>query len=183
MDKRQHPRFPARFTVPLLRHRGSGEGNVVDLSLRGCCVNPRRPCSRKHAHDRVHILAGRPPITILEAVVRWTREGRFGIEFLSLLPEEWARLQHNRDAVGTAPLREKADRRHFCSCVTAIGHASSAADPSPSVCPVVDGTGVCSRSALDSRSPTSGTSEDGPITGSFNFVWGLSGSSGQSGLF
>src|SRR5436853_7868409 len=40
-----------------------------------------------------------------------------------------------RDAVGTAPLREKANRRHFCRCVTAIGHASSAADPSPSVCP------------------------------------------------
>jgi len=29
-----------------------------------------------------------------EAVVWWTREGRFGIEFVSLVPEEWTRLQH-----------------------------------------------------------------------------------------
>ncbi len=39
MDKRQHPRFPARFhssftSVTMV----SGEGDVVDLSLRGCRV-------------------------------------------------------------------------------------------------------------------------------------------------
>ncbi|MDE3050686.1 MAG: PilZ domain-containing protein, partial [Nitrospirota bacterium] len=44
MDKRQHPRFPARFhssftSVTVV----SGEGNVVDLSLRGCCVESKTP--------------------------------------------------------------------------------------------------------------------------------------------
>lgn len=95
MDKRQHPRFPAKFhssftSVTVV----SGEGNVVDLSLRGCCVE-----SKTLVHSggtltiRVHMLPDEPPITVMEAVVRWTREGRFGIEFLSLVPEEWARLQ------------------------------------------------------------------------------------------
>ena len=109
MDKRQHPRFPARFqssftSVTVV----SGDGNVVDLSLRGCCVE-----SKTSVHPgstltiRVHLLSDDPPITILEAVVRWTREGRFGIEFLSLVPEEWARLQHTVTQLELHPYQEK----------------------------------------------------------------------------
>jgi len=95
MDKRQHPRFPARFhssfsSVTMV----SGEGNVVDLSLRGCCVECKTPVHVGNTLTiRVHMLPEELPITIREAIVRWTREGRFGIEFLSLAPEEWARLQ------------------------------------------------------------------------------------------
>ncbi|MFI5247900.1 MAG: PilZ domain-containing protein [Nitrospirales bacterium] len=109
MDKRQHPRFPARFhssftSVSVV----SGEGYVVDLSLRGCCVE----CDTSvHPGStltlRVHMLLDEPSITIGEAVVRWTREGRFGIEFLSLVPEEWARLQHTVTQLELQPYQKK----------------------------------------------------------------------------
>jgi hypothetical protein len=109
MDKRQHPRFPAKFhssftSVAVV----SGEGNVADLSQRGCCVE-----SKTSVHTgstltlRVHMLQDEPPITILEAVVRWTREGRFGLEFLSLVPEEWARLQHTVTQLELHPYQKK----------------------------------------------------------------------------
>jgi hypothetical protein len=39
--------------------------------------------------------------------VRWTREGRFGIEFLSLVPEEWARLQHTVTQLELHPYQKK----------------------------------------------------------------------------
>jgi hypothetical protein len=109
MDKRQYPRFPARFhssftSVTVV----SGEGDVVDLSLRGCCVECK---TSVHAGVtltiRVHMLPDEPPITIREAVVRWTREGRFGVEFLSLVPEEWVRLQHTVMQLELHPYQKK----------------------------------------------------------------------------
>lgn len=109
MDKRQYPRFLARFhssftSVTVV----SGEGDIVDLSLRGCCV-----VSKTSVHSggtltiRVNMLPDEPPITILEAVVRWVREGRFGLEFISLAPEEWARLQHTVTQLDLHPYKKK----------------------------------------------------------------------------
>ena len=109
MDKRQHPRFPARFHSSLTSVTVvSGEGNVVDLSQRGCCVECKTSVhSGSTLTIRVHVLPDEPPITILEAVVRWTREGRFGIEFVSLVPEEWARLQHTVTQLELHPYQKK----------------------------------------------------------------------------
>ena len=111
MDKRQHPRFPARFhssftSVAVVR----GEGEVIDLSQRGCCV-----VCKTAVHPggtitlRVHVLPDEPLITIQEAVVRWTREGRFGVEFVSLIPEEWARLQHTVTQLERHPYQRPTD--------------------------------------------------------------------------
>ena len=111
MDKRQHPRFPARFhssftSVAVV----SGEGEVIDLSLQGCCV-----VCKTAVHPggtitlRVHVLPDEPSITIQEAVVRWTREGRFGVEFVSLIPDEWARLQHTVTQLERHPYQRPAD--------------------------------------------------------------------------
>jgi hypothetical protein len=54
------------------------------------------------------MLSDEPPITIGEAVVRWTRGGRFGIEFITLVPEEWARLQHTVTQLELHPYQEKS---------------------------------------------------------------------------
>jgi hypothetical protein len=109
MDKRQHPRFPAKFhssftSVTMV----NGDGNVVDLSQRGCCVQCKTPVHPGSTLTvRVHVLPEEPPITIQEAVVRWTREGRFGIEFLSLAPEEWGRLQRTVTQLELQPYQVK----------------------------------------------------------------------------
>lgn len=109
MDKRQYPRFPAKFhssftSVTMV----SGEGEVVDLSLRGCCVECKTSVHPGSTVTiRVNTLSEEPPITILEAVVRWTRASRFGIEFLSLAPEEWARLQHTVTQLELHPYQKK----------------------------------------------------------------------------
>lgn len=109
MDKRQHPRFPAKFhssftSVTMV----SGDGNVVDLSQRGCCVQCKTPVHPGSTLTvRVHVLPEEPPITIQEAVVRWTRESRFGIEFLSLAPEEWVRLQRTVTQLELQPYQVK----------------------------------------------------------------------------
>ena len=95
MDQRHHPRFPVHFRSSFSSvNRVGGDGNVVDLSLRGCGI-----ASAKAVHPgttlelRIHITGQDAPLIIQQGVVRWCRDGRIGLEFVSLQPDEWARLQ------------------------------------------------------------------------------------------
>jgi len=109
VDKRKHPRFPVRFHSSFTSTTVvSGDGNAVDLSLRGCCVECKTSVHPGSTLTiRVDMLPDEPPITVKEAVVRWVREGRFGVEFLSLAPEEWARLQHTVTELELHPYQKK----------------------------------------------------------------------------
>jgi hypothetical protein len=84
MEQRQSPRFPVRFRSSFTSlNIVGGDGSIVDLSLRGC------------REVRILISEEEPPLQIQEAVVRWSRAHQFGLEFVTLAPEEWARLQHS----------------------------------------------------------------------------------------
>ena len=54
--------------------------------------------------------------------MQWTREGRFGIEFVSLVPEEWTRLQHTVTQLELHPSR-RSRLTHIRSSVIAIDQA------------------------------------------------------------
>ncbi|MBI4001289.1 MAG: PilZ domain-containing protein [Nitrospira defluvii] len=95
MDQRQHPRFPVRFhssfsSVNLV----AGDGIVVDLSLRGCGILSSIDILPGTTLElRIYTPSSEGPLTVGQAVVRWCRSARVGLEFLSLQPGEWARLQ------------------------------------------------------------------------------------------
>jgi len=73
----------------------SGAGNLTDLSIRGCCVSsPTAVKPGTTLQLRVDVSDDEPPIQVTQAVVRWCRDRSFGLEFASLTPDEWARLQH-----------------------------------------------------------------------------------------
>lgn len=67
---------------------------MVDLSVRGCRIE-----SSTHAlagtvlELRIYVSDHEAPLGIDQAIVRWTRGKFFGVEFVSLQPEEWVRLQ------------------------------------------------------------------------------------------
>ena len=96
MEHRKTPRFPVRFRSSFTSlNIVGGDGNITDLSLRGCRVESQtevRPGTSLEV--RIHTSEDEPPLKIQEAVVRWSRAQQFGIEFVTLDPEEWARLQH-----------------------------------------------------------------------------------------
>jgi hypothetical protein len=96
MEHRQHPRFPVQFRSSFSSANiVSGEGNVGDLSIRGCRVFSMIEVKVGTALQlRIEVSDEEPPITVRQAVVRWTRGGAFGLEFMTLTPDEWARLQH-----------------------------------------------------------------------------------------
>lgn len=96
MEQRKNPRFAVRFRSSFTSlNIVGGDGNVVDLSLRGCRVDSQtsvRPGTSLEL--RIQTSDEEPPLKIHEAVVRWSRAQQFGLEFVTLVPEEWARLQH-----------------------------------------------------------------------------------------
>jgi hypothetical protein len=96
MEHRQYPRFPVQFRSSFSSTNiVSGEGNLGDLSIRGCRVFSLIDVKVGTALQlRIEVADGEPPIQVSQAVVRWSRGGSFGLEFMTLTPDEWARLQH-----------------------------------------------------------------------------------------
>jgi hypothetical protein len=110
MEQRQHERFPAHFRSAFSSvKRVEGNGTVVDLSLRGCGI-----VSQTAVHPgttltlRIHVPVPETTLTVRQAIVRWCRDGRIGLEFLSLPPDEWARLQR----IVKALTRHPYERNH-----------------------------------------------------------------------
>ena len=52
---------------------------------------------------RIAAIEHEPPIKIQQALVRWIRGRQFGVEFVTMVPEEWARLQHTVKQIEMEP--------------------------------------------------------------------------------
>lgn len=96
MENRKDPRFPVQFRSSFSSANVvSGEGTLGNLSIRGCRVfslTEVKPGTTVQL--RIEIPDDEPPLQINQAIVRWHHDGSFGLEFVSLIPDEWARLQH-----------------------------------------------------------------------------------------
>lgn len=95
MEHRQHPRFPVKFRSSFSSANiVSGEGKLSDLSIRGCRVFSMTEVKPGTILQlRVEVSEKDQPIQITQTVVRWYRDRHFGLEFTSLTPDEWTRLQ------------------------------------------------------------------------------------------
>lgn len=96
MENRKDPRFPVQFRSSFSSTNiVSGVGVLGDLSIRGC-----RVFSVTHVHSgtelemRIEVSDEEPPLQVKKAVIRWCRDDFFGLEFVDLTPDGWARLQH-----------------------------------------------------------------------------------------
>jgi hypothetical protein len=94
-DKRKYPRFSVAFPVSF----GDGVvvrfGMVVDISREGCRIR----CADSAPDEQyfhIQIWHGDPnDMLVVELVVmRWTRPGEFGVEFIRMAPDDQARLRH-----------------------------------------------------------------------------------------
>jgi len=96
MENRKDPRFPVQFRSSFTSTNVvTGEGTLGDLSIRGCRVFSLTEVKPGTTLElRVDVAEDEPPLQVNQAIVRWHREGSFGLEFVSMTPDEWARLQH-----------------------------------------------------------------------------------------
>jgi hypothetical protein len=112
MEQRKNRRFPVRFRSSFTSlNIVAGDGNITDLSLRGCRVESEtevRPGTSLEL--RIHTSEDEPPLKIQEGVVRWSRALQFGMEFVTLEPEEWARLQHTVTQLELQPYQKESQK-------------------------------------------------------------------------
>lgn len=110
MEQRQNQRFPVRFRSSFTSlNIVGGDGTLIDLSLRGCRIDSAvdvRPGTSLEL--RIQASEDEPPLKVQEAVVRWSRPRQFGLEFVTLAPEEWARLQHTVTQLELHPYQRAA---------------------------------------------------------------------------
>lgn len=94
MERRKHARVPVEYVISVLGGGNRGQGVVEDLSLSGCRA---RSHFGLNAGDSVGLLIDIPryetPLHVDVAVVRWTKEQEFGMEFTSMAPDYQQRLQ------------------------------------------------------------------------------------------
>ena len=95
MEQRSNLRYRAQFrssfsSVAMV----DGEGSLMDLSIRGCRIESLIAVKPGATLEiRIEAIDHCPPIQIQAAVVRWSRDRQFGIEFEVIAPTEWAHLQ------------------------------------------------------------------------------------------
>lgn len=94
-DRRRHPRVPVRYLGTFsTMQRAAGEGIVLDLSLGGCRVESSRDVRLgTELALRISLPNQVTPLAVDQAIVRWGHGHQFGLCFMSLRPEEQARLR------------------------------------------------------------------------------------------
>ena len=95
MEQRKNLRFHAQFrssfsSVAMV----GGEGSLMDLSIRGCRIESLTDVKPGASLEvRIDATEHGHPIHIQAAIVRWSRERQFGLEFEVIAPTEWVHLQ------------------------------------------------------------------------------------------
>ena len=105
MEQRKNLRFHVKFrssfsSIGIV----GGEGSLVDLSIRGCRIESLTDVQPGASLEvRIAAIEHESPIKIQQALVRWIRGRQFGVEFVTMVPEEWARLQHTVKQIEMEP--------------------------------------------------------------------------------
>ncbi len=100
MGHRKHQRYQFQCELWFPGKVEFVAGTVSDLSMGGCKVGCPTPVDTgTYLEMRIYIMdAPEFPLKVDQAVVRWAKEQEFGVEFISMRPEEEERL---RRFVGT----------------------------------------------------------------------------------
>jgi hypothetical protein len=112
MDNRKDPRFPVEFRSSFSSANiVSGMGILGDLSIRGSRVSSTTQVNPGTVVElRIEVSDEEPPLQVKQAVVRWCRDSSFGVEFISLTPDGWARLQHVVKKLEAEPYQQESDQ-------------------------------------------------------------------------
>ena len=112
MDHRKDARFPVQFRSSFSSVNSVlGAGILEDLSIRGCRIFSRTTVkSGTEIELHIEVSPEKSPIHIQRAVVRWARDEIFGLEFMNLANNEWARLREIVHELGKeSGLQEKRE--------------------------------------------------------------------------
>ena len=99
MEHRKHQRYQFQSEIWFSQQEMSEAGTVTNLSLGGCKVDSKASVYiGMYLTLQVSLPGHDSPLKFDQAVVRWANEQEFGLEFMTMRPEEEERL---RDVVAT----------------------------------------------------------------------------------
>jgi len=89
MEHRKHPRLPFQCQISFSRHETVEVGTVSNLAVGGCKVESKASVYiGMYLTLQIHLPGHDSPLKLDQAVVRWAKEQEFGLEFISMRPEE-----------------------------------------------------------------------------------------------
>jgi hypothetical protein len=93
-ERRSVKRIPVTFRASFGSSlAGLREGTVIEATMSGCCLQSHAPVPVNSYLELWIHTSSTAPIFVELAAVRWVLNGRCGIEFLDLRPEDRAKLQ------------------------------------------------------------------------------------------
>ena len=104
MENRKCSRYPLICPIAFSGDHMAGEGLVVNLSAQGCLIGTHENAKERTSLTlRVSLPDEASPMMIDQAVVRWSMEREFGVEFIHMQPEDQARLSRFVRTLETRP--------------------------------------------------------------------------------
>ena len=83
MQPRCRLRVPVGYPASIQSDTGAGEGVLLDLSPTGCRMRSDIALNAgAYLALKIAISQERPPLAVEVSVVRWCKDGHFGVEFL-----------------------------------------------------------------------------------------------------
>lgn len=93
-DPRLHDRRSVSLRVAVADKSGMAEGQVLDLSLRGCGLRLEKHLVRgQYLWLKIYHVQGRSTPVCDLVRVKWIEDDRVGVEFLYVAPENLRRLR------------------------------------------------------------------------------------------
>ncbi len=94
MEKRKHPRFAIQCAISSSGDEIFEAGALANLSVGSCGV-ARKTNVYNGMHLALHINLPdqEDPLKVDQAAVRWAKDHEFGLEFITMWPEEEERLR------------------------------------------------------------------------------------------
>ncbi len=94
MELRRFQRLLLQCPIAFLTNGRKEEGKIVNLSMSGCDVSSNKSLQKgQELSVLLHIPDGKPPLEIKVALVRWSGGQQFGLKFLTMEPDQQARLR------------------------------------------------------------------------------------------
>jgi len=92
IQRRQHDRYAVAFPINFSKE-AVGHGQAMDLSVLGCAVDADQPVATQvYLELELSLPDSDAPLEIDLAIVRWSHEQKFGVEFIAFGETQKKRL-------------------------------------------------------------------------------------------
>ena len=120
MQPRCRLRVPVGYPANIQSDTGAGEGVLLDLSPTGCRMRSDIALNEgTYLALQIAISQERTPLAVEVSIVRWSKDGHFGVEFLRYSQGDRERVTNLVAAL--RPTEIPAQAAHATSTLSAVG--------------------------------------------------------------